>query len=114
MQRCIGRPVAAENSCARAALRPKSPWPFLRKQENRRDCKNERRSPPRVAAFVSAEKALVMTGDVLNWGTDEARGFVQHVAGEAKAPPEKRPLFRTLPPAPAFPVEALGPLAPTA
>jgi hypothetical protein len=51
-----------------------------------------------------------MDDNPANWRSDEAREFVERVAGEAKAPPEKRPLFRALPPAPAFPVDALGPL----
>lgn len=45
-----------------------------------------------------------------SWSPQDAQAFARTIASEAKAPPEKRPLFRPLPDAPAFPVEALGPL----
>jgi Rieske Fe-S protein len=41
---------------------------------------------------------------------EAARDFAARVVAEDRAPPERRPLFRPLPPAPAFPVQALGPL----
>src|SRR5665213_97724 len=51
-----------------------------------------------------------MTGEVSNWSSDDAKAFSQIIAGEIKAPTEKRPLFRPLPSAPQFPLEVLGPL----
>ena len=44
-----------------------------------------------------------------NWTPDDSLKFAQEVIGEATIP-EKRPLFRTLPPALDFPIDALGPL----
>jgi hypothetical protein len=52
-----------------------------------------------------------MDAELANWSGADGVSFAQGITLEATAPPEKRPLFRALPPAPAFPVEALGPLA---
>lgn len=52
-----------------------------------------------------------MEANSAGWTNEEAQQFAQSVGEEAKAPNEKRPLFRPLPPAPVFPVDALGPLA---
>lgn len=52
-----------------------------------------------------------MDASVASWSGADGVRFAQGVALEATAPPEKRPLFRALPTAPVFPVEALGPLA---
>lgn len=41
---------------------------------------------------------------------EDAQRFAQVIGQEVRAPNEKRPLFRPLPPAPVFPVESLGPL----
>jgi hypothetical protein len=51
-----------------------------------------------------------MDSDVPNWSVNEATQFSKIVSAEAKAPPEKRPLFRPLPLAPNFPLDALSPL----
>lgn len=45
-----------------------------------------------------------------NWTSLQAVGFVQLQAAEITVPPEKRPLFRELPAAEPFPMDALGPL----
>ena len=46
-----------------------------------------------------------------NWTRNDATAFAQTQAGELAVPPEKRPLFRELPAAQPFPIDALGPLA---
>jgi hypothetical protein len=48
--------------------------------------------------------------DSKNWSNEDAAAFANTTAGEAKAPPERRLLFRPLRSAPEFPVDALGPL----
>jgi len=45
-----------------------------------------------------------------NFTQDDAASTFREAAAEEAHVPEKRPLFRELPPAPHFPVEALGPL----
>lgn len=50
----------------------------------------------------------------MTWTGADAVTFTRMVVEEAATPHEKRPLFRPLPPAPAFPLDALGPLAPAA
>lgn len=52
-----------------------------------------------------------MDSNPKRWTPQNAKGFAQQTASEAQTPPEKRPLYRTLPLSPSFPVEALGPLA---
>ena len=49
-----------------------------------------------------------------NWTASEGTAFAQEQAAEMAVPPEKRPLFRELPPAQPFPIDALGPLKPAA
>jgi hypothetical protein len=51
-----------------------------------------------------------MEDNILNWTPNAVASFVQTVAAEARAPCERKPLFRPLPPAPDFPINALGPL----
>ena len=55
-----------------------------------------------------------MDGSPMAWMGVDAAAFAQTVIAEAATPREKRPLFRALPLAPEFPVDALGPLAPAA
>ena len=55
-----------------------------------------------------------MADNAAQWSEDDGLRFAQAVAIDAKSPLEKRPLYRPLPPATAFPVDALGPLAPAA
>jgi hypothetical protein len=51
-----------------------------------------------------------MDNNVGKWSPEDGIGFAKIIGSEAKAPPEKRPLYRSLPPAPDFPLYALGPL----
>lgn len=48
--------------------------------------------------------------NLANWTGVEAAAFVNTHVAEMLVPPEKRPLFRELPPAQPFPIDALGPL----
>jgi len=52
-----------------------------------------------------------MEANSTGWTSEEAQKFARSIGQEAKAPNEKRPLFRPLPPAPVFPVDSLGPLS---
>ena len=45
-----------------------------------------------------------------NWSGADATAFAQLQAAELNALPDKRPLFRELPPSQPFPIDALGPL----
>jgi hypothetical protein len=49
--------------------------------------------------------------NLANWTAVDGTAFAQTQAGELAVPPEKRPLFRELPAAQPFPIDALGPLA---
>ena len=55
-----------------------------------------------------------MATNPADWAPADAIRAVAMEAAAATAPPEKRPLYRPLPPAPMYPVDALGPLAPAA
>lgn len=48
--------------------------------------------------------------DPATWSGADATAFAQTHAAELNVPPEKRPLFRELPAAQPFPIDALGPL----
>ncbi len=49
--------------------------------------------------------------NLAKWTVDDGAAFVHAQAAEMAVPPEKRPLFRELPAAMPFPIDALGPLA---
>jgi len=51
-----------------------------------------------------------MPANRANYAKAEAENLFNEVAAEQAEIPEKRPLFRELPPPPRFPVDALGPL----
>lgn len=51
-----------------------------------------------------------MDANPANWTGADATAFAQMQAGELAVPPEKRALFRELPAAQPFPIDALGPL----
>ena len=55
-----------------------------------------------------------MDGSAQSWTETDAATFARTIVAEAATPPDKRPLFRDLPPPPPFPVGALGPLGPAA
>ena len=50
-----------------------------------------------------------MVTDARYWNKSDGEAFGQRIVTEARTP-EKRPLYRELPPAQAFPIDALGPL----